>query len=207
MALRVASISFSTPRAKESTRLSLAISSQLSSFCADFKRIMDWRSPIVFLAATSSGTFTSIAAIKIASGFARSSRAAVIIRAITRTDGVRAIPLWTVFSAIRRRGAHCDTIPRCPGKPFIFISRQSAEAFRVPSFQRLLSHAASYPTNLVLFGIHRDAEPVRAELTDWAEHRELCARSASAAGGRESPAPHVPRPKPRPNPRRQRSRT
>jgi hypothetical protein len=50
-----------------------------------------------------SETFTSIAATRIASDFAKSSCAVVIRREMTCADGVRTSPLWLAFSARRRR--------------------------------------------------------------------------------------------------------
>lgn len=93
IAFLTAVMSFSTPLANELTKLSFAACSQSSSLIAVLDRIMDWKSPMVVRATTSSGTFTSIAATKIASDFARSSRAVVRSLAMTRADGVRANPL------------------------------------------------------------------------------------------------------------------
>lgn len=83
---------FSTPLANELTRLSFAAYNQSSNFVAVLDRIMNWKLPMVGRATTSSGTLTSIAATKIASDFARSSRAVVNSLAMTRAGGVRANP-------------------------------------------------------------------------------------------------------------------
>ena len=111
------------PLAKDPTKLFFAFSSQSSSLCAVFERIMDWKSSMV-------------------------SRAAVINRAIPLADGVRASPLWLAFAARCRRCAHCETTPLCPAKPFSRISRQRAKAFRVPSSLRLLSHGSQLSSEL-----------------------------------------------------------
>lgn len=93
IAFLTAAMSLSTPLAKEPTRLSFAACSQSPNLAAVLDRIMDWKSPMVVRATTSSGTFISIAATKIASDFARSYRAVVNSLAMTRADGVRANPL------------------------------------------------------------------------------------------------------------------
>lgn len=72
--------------AKGAKKLGLAACSHSSNFAAVLDRIMDWKSPMVVRATTSSGTFTSIAATRIASAFARSSRAVVKSLAITLVD-------------------------------------------------------------------------------------------------------------------------
>lgn len=56
---------------------------------------MDWKSPMVVRAKISSGTFTSIAATRIVSDFAKSSRAVVINRALAPQNVADNLPAMT----------------------------------------------------------------------------------------------------------------
>lgn len=62
----------------------------------------------------------------------------VIDRAVVRADGACAKLFASAFSARRRRVTHSKITVRLPRKPFAFIARQRAAAFRAPA-----SHCAS----------------------------------------------------------------
>lgn len=78
---------------------------------------------------------------------------------------MRACPHWLAFSARRRRLAHCETSPLCPEKFVLFISRQRAKAFRIPSSQQLLSCVNQLSGELGRLRSSRGAVPRRLLLS------------------------------------------
>ena len=64
MTSRTASISFSTPFAKDATRLFLAVSSQSSTLLAVLERIMDWKSPMASRAAAKHNSISAATGVR-----------------------------------------------------------------------------------------------------------------------------------------------